>query len=1657
MKRKYVGKAMAILLTAAVMMTETLVPVAGAEFGDGVRMAVEEEAEAVAEMEKSAEIEELEGNDELPAAEEADGIFLDEEEAPEMEAPEFTAEALEIEDVEVFSAGEDATYYINQGRVVIDAQNGGRYKIEGTGVATYNTITVKVSSVNTFCTVTINNVNINGYNNFAFLIEGPGTVNLILENDNQLKSSFQLAALALWYDANLKIGGEGSLYAYGTDGAGIGNMSASGASGGSITIEGGNIYAESKNGVGIGGMGDTLHDNIGVTGIVINGGNVKASGNPGIGGGKRDYDITINGGNVTASGGIGGDSSNVNFSTGRNGNAVINTDRFTENTTINKSELKGIIFEDATGKVYGNPFELSQNCTIPEGKTLEIPQGYTLTIPNGVTLSVPQNGTITNSGNITGNGTLKIDGSYVAQGSGTIADAVTKKGTFYKAAPEPPIISSEETDGTTVKLTSENSNTNILKYGYQTGNEQTPSYWQSGGIFTGLIPAAKYVFYTKYTYSDVGDKVSTSGLTVYTAPNTPKKVSFTDKEIVIKSEIGLEYTVYNEGDLEKPVDLTEVTGGGNISFRGVNPNTTYYIYSCVNSQETENVVRKKSEPLIVTTKKSAPAAPTVAGYYTANASRTGFDYMITNPIGTTYEYKMDEYTTTWQTGNEFKNIIPGTTHKFYARVKETTDTVAGTEGSVEVQFNKLQGSGTVTMGSWNVGQSAKEPVPNSKTNGINHVTYSYIKLPNGEYVSQKPSEAGNYKVKATFAETAVYSQCEAEADFTISENPNQIAVDNAVNVINQESGWQYTQAQASDKNQLQSCLKEKVNTLLTEKGYSGIEVNITFEGTPTMAVKGTQENRQGTNGSFSFKVKLTKDGEPKGEKSTEVISGTITATRFTAPVYTGNTFDSCTYHEAADLTLTANTDSTFSHSWKVSEGELPPGLSLNETGGKITGTPTAAGTYTATVTVTNSNNESDSAAVAITVNQAEELVIDFPAASGITYGQKLSDSTLSGGSTTYGSFAWTNKELVPTVMNNGYEVTFTPNEDAVNNYKTITPIKKDISVTVEKVTPAVNLETIPSWNGTTCSAVLTATVTKVGGGEIPSGTVTFKQVNGSKEENISTAVNVNAEGKAVYTWDSLSQQEYTVKAYYSGSTNYMPSEATDEFDTTKQAQLAFTLEPTGKKTYGDAPFTLTTSGGSGSGAVTFTCSDSSVVSIEGNQATVKKAGTATITATKAEDSTYNQAAASVTVTVDRKSLTITADDKSVTRGGKMPEFTYTADGFVNGDTFTKPPTLAAAAQNTNTTGKFDITVEGGSISGGNENYSIVYTKGILTIKAPPAVITPTPSPSPTPGPSPIPENYPEGTVATPDGNLETPNGTVIESDGTIRLPSGTVLEADGNGEKPLMNKDGTVTVKDGNEVTLPTGDKVTPPEASIVTPDGTITEPDGTVIKPDATVHNTDYSVQRLDGSYITPAKPIVESTEVFATGNRVRTELFDECAGAEGYDYVISENINCIKDKDYLQISKNQLLTDTSFYYIQKGTYYVYCHAWKKDENGIKKFSKWSEPKLVTVTATTPEQPEVTDVKVRGSRVTVTYTKCQDATGYDVVLGTLYRKVSGEYRPLNYGKNVKKVGRNTYTVTFTNVDSGKYYVGLHSYNRTSEDGRKVFSPWSGFYKIRLK
>jgi len=268
----------------------------------------------------------------------------------------------------------------------------------------------------------------------------------------------------------------------------------------------------------------------------------------------------------------------------------------------------------------------------------------------------------------------------------------------------------------------------------------------------------------------------------------------------------------------------------------------------------------------------------------------------------------------------------------------------------------------------------------------------------------------------------------------------------------------------------------------------------------------------------------------------------------------------------------------------------------------------------------------------------------------------------------------------------------------------------------------------------------------------------------------------------------------------------------------------------------------------------------------------------------------------------------------------------------------------------------------------------------------------------------------------------------------------------------LSNAD--VSVKDGN-VTVKCGSITVPSADYTVTKDAAADKVTVTAAKD-----SKNYTGSKTVSADVAPAEkpdaPMISNVKV--VGNKATVILSGEASDAAGYDYVIATDRDCITNKAYDGVSKNQATTSTSFKYVQQGTYYAYCHAWKRDENGKKVFSDWSNAYPFVVSAITPDAPVITNVKVNGTTIKVTYKAAANATGYDVVLGTSSKKDNGETRPYNYSAHKKlNLKEGTVTATFKNVPKGTWVVGMHAFNRTSEDGKKVFSPWSNLKKATVR
>lgn len=201
-----------------------------------------------------------------------------------------------------------------------------------------------------------------------------------------------------------------------------------GGDGGTITIRGGTVSAASDRGAAIGGGSTqaTIGKNVKVSAsnefqrfivksgdggtVTISGGTVSAESAEGaaIGSGgmpvyqsaSPDIDsyFTYSGGDIGTFA-TGSDGSAALFATGSGaGNHIQDND--------DPSGWSGVIFLDGEGQLYGTSVTLSEDVTIPSGNTLEIGQGQTLSVGRGVTM------TIDNENCLTGAGTLGAGGSY---------------------------------------------------------------------------------------------------------------------------------------------------------------------------------------------------------------------------------------------------------------------------------------------------------------------------------------------------------------------------------------------------------------------------------------------------------------------------------------------------------------------------------------------------------------------------------------------------------------------------------------------------------------------------------------------------------------------------------------------------------------------------------------------------------------------------------------------------------------------------------------------------------------------------------------------------------------------------------------------------------------------------------------------------------------------------------------------------------------------------------------------------------------------------------------------------------------------------------------------------------------------------------------------
>ena len=357
-------------------------------------------------------------------------------------------------------------------------------------------------------------------------------------------------------------------------------------------------------------------------------------------------------------------------------------------------------------------------------------------------------------------------------------------------------------------------------------------------------------------------------------------------------------------------------------------------------------------------------------------------------------------------------------------------------------------------------------------------------------------------------------------------------------------------------------------------------------------------------------------------------------------------------------------------------------------------------------------------------------------------------------------------------------------------------------------------------------------------GQMPDGAKITAWSLTSPTTAILSAVSVGG-GKLSY----LSAKNIATASKESGSvtiatTNYKDITATLTFHPTdKLVQDGFKFENGSvTKTYGDEDFTLTTTGKVEGSTVTYESSKPAVATVDGTgKVTIKGAGTAVITAKASATEDYDEAAATCTLTVEKKTVTVKAKDQSAYVGDKAPalgEDSCTVSGLVGEEKLTTQPTVKyVGADGKEITPDMTKTGEVKILAGGaaaSDNYTIRYENGKLTVSTRPSGGGGGSRPSTNPVQTEVSKD-PDGTVSLSKTSAAKGDKVTITVKPERHYEVDEVIVRDSKGKQLTVkdNGDGTYTFE------MP-ADKVT-------------VEPTFTWVNPFADVANSAYYVDAVE------------------------------------------------------------------------------------------------------------------------------------------------------------------------------------------------------------------
>ena len=588
---------------------------------------------------------------------------------------------------------------------------------------------------------------------------------------------------------------------------------------------------------------------------------------------------------------------------------------------------------------------------------------------------------------------------------------------------------------------------------------------------------------------------------------------------------------------------------------------------------------------------------------------------------------------------------------------------------------------TVSMGDWTYGGTANAPVYTVPAGVTAEVTYAA--QGSSDFSTTVPTNAGSYTVTVSYeTDTEIHT---GTANFTISKR--EIAVPTEDPRQFEYTGQEQTYVLSNFADAAYYTVSDTMKR--TEAGSQNVTVQLKDKNN-TVWKGGTDADK-----TYVFTI------APKPLSK-------VTIGDFPDKTYTGLSIQPVVVPVDGNTALTEDTDYTVSYG-------------ANTNVGKATITVTGTGNYTGTVCKEWNIIPAVLIISGVTVadktyNGSADATVTAVAFNGLKNGEKLEIGT--------------DYEVIGAAFNDENVDTANKVTGTVALKVTGTAKNYTLSSTAFEQAAAIGQADYTGTASTTVNIVKGRSTAQIGTltaadffpeGQMPGGAKITAWSLTSPTTAILSAVSVGG-GKLTY----LSAKNIATASEESGSvtiatTNYKDITATLTFHPTdKLVQDGFKFENGSvTKTYGDEDFTLTATGEVKGSTVTYESSEPAVAEVDSatGKVTIKGAGTAVITARASATEEYDGAAATCTLTVEKKPITIpTADATVFTYNGTEQTYAlteneaYTITGNKQTNANETGYSVTAALKDTANTQWADGTAA-------DKTYTFVIGKAVITVKA----------------------------------------------------------------------------------------------------------------------------------------------------------------------------------------------------------------------------------------------------------------------------------------------------------------------------------------------------